>query len=77
MGNTKSSMVVVPDRDVMITLVDRLVSIESMIKKGQQLTRVQELERKELIRIAKVMKQVQKRSVKRLGNLLEETVSES
>jgi len=73
MGNTKSSMVVVPDRDVMVKFIDRLVALEEMIKKGQQLTHVQELERKELIRVAKVMKKVQKRSVKRLGNLLEDS----
>ena len=73
MGNTKSSMVVVPDREVMIKFVDRLVALEDMIKKGQQLTRVQELERKELIRVAKVMKKVQKRSVRRLGNLLDDS----
>ena len=71
MGNAKSSMVVVPDREVMVKFVDRLVALEDMIKKGQQLTRVQELERKELIRVAKVMKKVQKRSVRRLGNLLD------
>lgn len=73
MGNAKSSMVVVPDREVMVKFVDRLVALEDMIKKGQQLTRVQELERKELIRVAKVMKKVQKRSVRRLGNLLDDS----
>lgn len=73
MGNAKSSMVVVPDREVMVKFVDRLVALEDMIKKGQQLTRVQELERKELTRVAKVMKKVQKRSVRRLGNLLDDS----
>ena len=60
MGNIGSTMIIVPDKDVMVKILDRLVELEEMIKKGTTLTRVQKLERKELLKVAKVMRNVQK-----------------
>jgi len=60
MGNIGSTMITVPDKDVMIKILERLVELEEMIKKGTTLTRVQKLERKELLKVAKVMRTVQK-----------------
>lgn len=60
MGNIGSTMIIVPDREVMVKILERLVELEEMIKKGTTLTRVQKLERKELLKVAKVMRNVQK-----------------
>lgn len=60
MGNIGSTMITVPDKDVMVKILDRLVELEEMIKKGTTLTRVQKLERRELLKVAKVMRNVQK-----------------
>ena len=56
MGNRSSTMVIVPDKEVMLKVIEKLVDLEEKIKKGDSLTRVQELERKQLLRVAKVMK---------------------
>ena len=60
MGNIGSTMITVPDKDVMVKILERLVELEEMIKKGTTLTRVQKLERRELLKVAKVMRNVQK-----------------
>lgn len=70
MGNRNSTMVIVPDKDVMVTIIEKLVDLEEKIKKGERLTRVQELERKQLLRVAKVMRSVQNASVNKLGNFI-------
>lgn len=68
MGNS-NSIIMVPDRSVMINIIDRIVELEGKIKRGEQLTRVQEKEKKELQKVAHVMKKIQKKSVNRVGNL--------
>lgn len=68
MGNS-NSIIMVPDRAVMINIIDRIVELEGKIKRGEQLTRVQEKEKKELQKVAHVMKKIQKKSVNRVGNL--------
>ena len=70
MGNRSSTMVIVPDKDVMVKIIEKLVELEEKIKKGERLTRVQELERKQLLRVAKVMRSVQNASVNKLGNFI-------
>ena len=70
MGNRSSTMVIVPDKEVMLKVIEKLVDLEEKIKKGDSLTRVQELERKQLLRVAKVMRSVQNASVNRLGDFI-------
>ena len=70
MGNRSSTMVIVPDKEVMLKVIEKLVDLEEKIKKGDGLTRVQELERKQLLRVAKVMRSVQNASVNRLGDFI-------
>ena len=71
MGNlfSRSSIVTVPDRSVMVNIVQRIVDLEDKIKRGEQLTKVQELEKKELEKVARAMKKVQEKSVSRMPNL--------
>ena len=72
MGNffSRETIVTVPDKNVMMEIVDRIVVLELKIKKGEHLTRVQEMEKKELEKVAKAMKRVQKASINRLGSLV-------
>ncbi len=70
MGNRNSTMVIIPDRDTMITIIDHLIFLEDKLKKGERLTGVQELERKKLMHVAKAMRKVQNASVNKLGNFL-------
>ena len=53
---------VIPDREVMIEVVERIVQLEQILKKGQALTKEQEVEKKELEKVTKVIKQVKKNS---------------
>ena len=76
MGNS-NSIIMVPDRSVMINIIDRIVELEGKIKRGEQLTRVQEKEKKELQKVANVMKKIQKKSVNRVGNLTTNDSTES
>ena len=61
---SRETIVTVPDKSVMLNIVDRIVSLEEKLKKGDNLTRVQELEQKELEKVVKAMKQVQKYLIK-------------
>ena len=61
---SRETIVTVPDKSVMLNIVDRIVSLEEKLKKGENLTRVQELEQKELEKVVKAMKQVQKYLIK-------------
>tara|TARA_B100000287_G_C20592410_1_gene764769 strand:- start:27 stop:299 length:273 start_codon:yes stop_codon:yes gene_type:complete len=72
MGNffSRETIVTVPDKNVMMEIVDRIVNLESKIKKGEHLTRVQEMEKKELEKVARAMKRVQQASINRLGSLV-------
>ena len=66
---SRESIVTVPDKAVMLKIVDRIVALEDKIKKGGHLTRVQELEKSELEKVARAMKSVQKASMSRVGDL--------
>jgi len=72
MGNffSTETIVTVPDKNVMLKIVDRIVNLEDKIKKGEHLTRVQEMEKRELEKVARAMKSVQQASMKRLGDLV-------
>ena len=67
--SSRETIVTVPDKVVMLNIVERIVALEVKIKKGEHLTRVQELEKRELEKVAKSMKAVQKASMSRLGDL--------
>tara|TARA_X000001036_G_scaffold139263_1_gene132018 strand:- start:13246 stop:13500 length:255 start_codon:yes stop_codon:yes gene_type:complete len=66
---SRESIVTVPDKAVMLNIVDRIIALEDKIKKGGHLTRVQELEKSELEKVARAMKSVQKASMSRVGDL--------
>ncbi len=67
--SSRETIVTVPDKVVMLNIVERIVALEEKIKKGEHLTRVQELEKRELEKVAKSMKAVQKASMSRVGDL--------
>ena len=60
MGATCSRVVidVIPEKEVMLRIVDRLIQLEQLLKKGQNLTEEQQREKKKLEKVAKVMKSV-------------------
>ena len=49
---------VIPEKEVMLKIVDRLIQLEQLLKKGQNLTEEQRREKKKLEKVAKVMKSV-------------------
>jgi hypothetical protein len=49
---------VIPEKEVMLRIVDRLIQLEQLLKKGQNLTEEQQREKKKLEKVAKVMKSV-------------------
>ena len=49
---------VIPEKEVMLKIVDRLFQLEQLLKKGQNLTEEQQREKKKLEKVAKVMKSV-------------------
>ena len=49
---------VIPEKEVMLKIVDRLIQLEQLLKKGQNLTEEQQREKKKLEKGAKVMKSV-------------------
>ena len=63
MGAACSSSVIqaIPDREVMNTVVERLVEFEEMLKRGESLTRVQEKEKRALEPVARELKKVHRR----------------
>jgi hypothetical protein len=64
MGNSCSRKTVIdaiPDKSVMLEVVDRIVAFEQMLKKGEQLGKYQEQEKKQLECVARAMKKVQRR----------------
>lgn len=67
--SSKETIVTVPAKSVMLNIVDRIVALEAKIKKGEHLTRVQEMEKKELEKVASAMKAVQRSSMTRVGDL--------
>jgi len=66
---SRETIVTVPDKVVMLNIVDRIVMLEEKIKKGEHLTKIQELEKRELEKVAKAMKSVQTASMSRIGDL--------
>lgn len=64
----------IPDKSVMMEVVERIVEFEELLKAGQSLTRAQEREKKSLEPVARELKRVQKREgtvVKRMSVGLE------
>ena len=49
---------VIPEKEVMLKIVDRLIQLEQLLKKGQNLTEEQQREKKKVEKVAKVMKSV-------------------
>ena len=49
---------VIPEKEGMLRIVDRLIQLEQLLKKGQNLTEEQQREKKKLEKVAKVMKSV-------------------
>ena len=49
---------VIPEKEGMLKIVDRLIQLEQLLKKGQNLTEEQQREKKKLEKVAKVMKSV-------------------
>ena len=60
----------IPDKSVMLDIVDRIVEFENMLKAGESLTRAQEKEKRTLESVAREMKRVQSKEgtvVKRIS----------
>ena len=60
----------IPDRSVMIDIIDRIVEFEEKLKHGESLTRVEEREKRTLEPVARELKKAQKRestTVKRVN----------
>lgn len=66
---TSVGLSAVPDKQVMLAIVERIIDLEGKTKRGEQLTRVEEESIKELSGVCKAMKKVQKNSISRLPNL--------
>jgi len=58
---TRTALQAIPDRVVMLDVVERIVAFEDMLKRGEALTRVQETEKRELDRVAAAMSRVQRK----------------
>ena len=64
MGNCASSVIqAIPDKEVMLEVVDRIVEFEQMLKRGESLTREQQKEKQKLEPVARELKRAQKRGV--------------
>jgi len=55
----KITIQAIPDKAVMLEVVDRIVEFEDMLKRGESLTRAQEKEKRLLEPVAKEMKKIQ------------------
>ena len=58
---TKTTIQAIPDKAVMLEIVDRIVEFEEMLKRGESLTRAQEKEKKLLEPVARELKRAQGR----------------
>ena len=56
---------IIPDRDVMIGVVDRIVAFEELLKGGQPLSKAEEAELTQMKRVTKEMKRVNAKGLKR------------
>jgi hypothetical protein len=67
MGNAcaRTAIDVIPDKEVMLEIVDSITTFETMLKKGQELTKAQEKERAKCASVAKAMKKLQKHKAAR------------
>jgi len=68
-GKKDECMATIPDKNVMNNIIDRICVIETKLKNGDHLTRLEESEKKELAIVVKAMKHVQNNSLSRLGDL--------
>tara|TARA_B100000579_G_scaffold429400_1_gene441077 strand:+ start:1912 stop:2151 length:240 start_codon:yes stop_codon:yes gene_type:complete len=57
---TKYAIDVIPDEEVMLDLVSCISAFEMKLKKGEQLTRAQEVEKGKVLRVVREMKRLQK-----------------
>ena len=55
---SRAAIDVIPDRDMMIEVVDAVVRFEDLLKRGQELTKTEKKEFKRIERVAKEMKKV-------------------
>jgi len=55
---------VIPDRDVMIGIVDQIVAFEEMLKQGEPLSKRDQEKLKQMNRVASEMKKMNKRDMK-------------
>ena len=60
MGALCTRHFVIPDREIMIEIVDCICGLEEKLKKGEQLTKQQESAKRKLDRVARDMKSLQK-----------------
>ena len=51
----------IPDKSVMLEVVERIVEFEELLKTGESLTRAQEKEKRTLEPVAKALKRVQRK----------------
>lgn len=57
----KVAVDVIPDKQVMLDIVDRIVLFEDMMREGKPLTRSEEAERKKLASVAREVQRVRAR----------------
>lgn len=57
-GCSRATADVIPDRDVMVEIVDSIVSFEEMLKKGERLTKAQVTKKRGFDRVAKQMRRM-------------------
>jgi hypothetical protein len=51
----------IPDREVMITVVERILEFEDLLKRGESLTRAQEKEKRHLEPVARELTRVHRK----------------
>lgn len=69
MGSSCSRTVVdvIPDRDVMISVVDTIVGFEEMLKKGEPLSKSEERELRQCKRVTSELKKINLKACKKRG----------
>lgn len=64
MGNCRSTVISgIPDREVMIAVVDAIVAFEDSIKHGESLSRTEEKQKQRLEPVARALSKVHKKRV--------------
>jgi hypothetical protein len=60
MGCSSSrNYICIPEKDIMVKIVERVLVLDEKIRKGESLTHVEEREKKQLNKVSKTMKVVQ------------------